>query len=90
MNDLARTQLCRALGNLCYYNNKARQDFLSCGLDDFYNLCQYCTTLDFTNSSDEDKKQKNTLITVSLGCLHNLTNENGMFIKKLLDFWKLT
>lgn len=77
LNDSARVQLCRAIGNLCYYNDKARLDFLTtCGLNDLFGLCKYCTTLDFTNSSDEEKKLKNTLITVVLGCVHNLTNEN--------------
>lgn len=77
LNDLARTQLFRAIGNLCYYNDKARMDMLACGLTDLFGQFTYCTTLDFTNSSDEEKKAKHTLITVGIGCLHNLTNENG-------------
>ena len=40
-------------------------------------MCRYCTDVDRTNCSDEQKKTKNTLITVTLGFLHNLTNENG-------------
>ena len=81
INDQARTQLCRAIGNLCYYNDKARLDFLNtCGIENLFEHLTYCTRLDYTNSSDEDKKNMNMLITVSLGCLHNLTNENGSYI----------
>lgn len=85
LNDSARIQLCRAMGNLCYYNDKARADFLACGLSDFFNLCKYCASLDFTNSSDEEKKQKNTMITVVIGCLHNLTNENDSLRKAVYE-----
>jgi hypothetical protein len=49
----------------------------SCGINKLLDLCKYCSSLDYTNSSDEDKKEKNTLIAVVLGCLHNVTNENG-------------
>ena len=78
VTDTARIQICRALGNLCYYNDKARLEYLnSCGLTCLVDMCQYCTGFDRTNSSDEQKKTKNTLIAVTLGFLHNLTNENG-------------
>ncbi len=78
VTDTARIQICRALGNLCYYNDKARLDYLnSCGLTGLVEMCRYCTDVDRTNCSDEQKKTKNTLITVTLGFLHNLTNENG-------------
>lgn len=80
INNQARIQLCRAIGNLCYYNDKARLDFLNtCGLENLFQHLTYCTRLDYTNSSDENKKNMNMLITVSLGCLHNLTNENGSY-----------
>ncbi len=78
LNDPARVQLLRAMGNLCYYNDKARKDLLACGLDELFKLLEYCTGLEpaVDNSCDEEKGSKSLLVTVAIGCLHNLTNEN--------------
>ncbi len=78
LNDEARIQLLRAMGNLCYYNDKARMDFLACGLDGLFSLLEFCTKLELqvNNSSDEEKRLKSLMVTVAIGCLHNLTNEN--------------
>ena len=56
----------------------------SCGLQKIFDLCEYCSKLDYNNVSDEDKKEKNTLIAFVLGCLHNITNENGIILKNIL------
>ena len=62
-----------------------RMKYLStCGLGAFLSLCKYCTNLEFTNISEEDRLEKNTLITVALGCLHNITNENGNYYFQVL------
>jgi endo-1,4-beta-D-glucanase Y len=53
-------------------------------LQKIFDLCEFCSKLDYNNISDEDKKEKNTLIAVVLGCLHNITNENGIFLKNTL------
>ena len=50
------------------------------GLSHLFESCRYCTSVDLTSCSEEERKNKITLITVILGCLHNVTNENGIFI----------
>jgi|LakMenEpi03Aug12_release.lakeMendotaPanAssembly.Ray.scaffolds.fasta_scaffold2964241_1 hypothetical protein len=48
------------------------------GLVHLFETCNYCSNFNFDEiNSDEEKIAKNTLITVLLGCLHNVTNENG-------------
>jgi hypothetical protein len=83
VNDLARIQICRAIGNLCYYNNNGRLSLYNIdnGLSIIFQLLNYCTTNWDTNLSDDQRKEKNTLILVSLGCLHNITNDNDILRK---------
>lgn len=60
--------------------DQGRLTFLnSNGVEDLIDLCKYCVSLDYSNCrNDEEINEKSTLISVSLGCLHNVTNENGM------------
>lgn len=50
------------------------------GLSHLFESMTYSTNSDHSTLSDEDKNTKYTLITVLLGCLHNISNENGKFI----------
>ena len=53
------------------------------GLSHLFESCKYCTSIDLTSCSEEEKKSRINLITVILGCLHNVTNENGMLLSYL-------
>jgi hypothetical protein len=49
------------------------------GIEDLIDLCKYCSLVDYSNCQNEEETNVyNTLISVSLGCLHNVTNENGI------------
>ncbi len=65
---------CKLLKKIDYGRSKYLN---SCGLQAFINLCNYSANLTFENISEEERAVRNTLITVTLGCLHNITNENG-------------
>jgi hypothetical protein len=81
LNDTARIQICRALGNLCYYNDKARLAYLnSCDLNNLFGLLKYCTDSNYSNCSEEEICNINILLAVTIGFLHNLTNENSNVI----------
>ena len=61
-----------------YYNDMGRETYLqTCGIDLLIETCKYGAQIDYKNCSDEEKEENNVLLTVLLGCLHNLTNENG-------------
>jgi hypothetical protein len=51
------------------------------GLESFLDLMKYCTSIDLNDLNEE----KTTLLTVCLGCLHNLTNENETLKKAMYD-----
>ena len=68
--------------------DNGRLTFLNtCGLDNLIDLCIYCGKLEFSISDPQKSVEKDTLVSVSLGCLHNVTNENGLnfFFEKLLN-----
>jgi hypothetical protein len=73
-----KTQILRAIGNMFYYNDTGRETYLqTCGIELLIRTCKYAAQIDYKNCSDEEKEENNVLIAVLLGCLHNLTNENG-------------
>lgn len=72
-----RIQICRAIGNLCFENDDGRLMFLNtCGIDNLIDLIKYSGYIDF---SQGDKQELVKLVVVSLGCLHNFANDNGIF-----------
>lgn len=73
-----RIQICRAIGNLCFENDDGRLMFLNtCGIDNLIDLLKNSGLIDF---SQGDKQELVKLVVVSLGCLHNFANDNGILI----------
>ncbi|CAF0705142.1 unnamed protein product [Brachionus calyciflorus] len=86
-NKNIKIQICRALGNLCYENDNGRLNYLNtCRIDNLISLLNYCgNTQSESFNSREDQKEFNKLVLVSLGCLHNVTNDNESLRKAFYD-----
>lgn len=77
MNDAAKIQICRAIANMCYYNDIGRLALLKAnGLLPLMELCKNTTEFDRASLTPKELEDRHMLIQVVLGCLHNITNEN--------------